>query len=233
MNTQASLQFLAKFQKIGHAWHKSIPFNHVEAVKSYRETFELQFLDKMMQILYRPLNKVDDGFFDNGHIIQIFLAMQSWYFDDKIERRRTNMTISMMHTYKHYLNHYNQFSLFLSFEQSSELVMLPVFDKEAFLKKVVALYQNNEGSNYKLHNMLHEELNAFHNVYCLHIMRHVAKIIHAFMKLQAEENFYDIFVMDNTLKEANDRLVHNTYVFREGIVEARTKLEAAVEYLLQ
>lgn len=233
MDTKSSLEFLQKFHKLSTSWNNSIAFNEVHVVKSYRETFELQFVAKMMQILCRPLEKTDDGFFDNGHIIQIFLAMQSWYFDDRIELRRTNMTLAMMNTYKNYLNHYNYFPLFLSFINTNEVVMLPVFDKEAFLKKVVSLYQKKEGSNYDLHNLLHEELNSFHNVYTLHIMKHVAKIIHAFMHLESGENFYTIFKVNKVLREENERLVQSTYIFREALLDARTKLEKAVEYLLQ
>ena len=104
--------------------------------------------------------------------------------------------------------------------------MLPVFD-EKFFEKVVSLYQNKEASNNDLHNLLHEELNSFHNVYTQHIMKHVAKIIHAFMHLQSGENFYWLFKMNKVLKEENERLVQSTYVFREALLDARTKLEKA------
>ena len=182
----------------------AIPFNHLEVVNCYRKSFELQFVDKMMQILYRPLNKMDDGFFDNGHIVKIFLALQSWYFDNRIERRRTNMTIAMMKTYKTYLSHYNLLESFKAFANTEELVILPTFNKETFLKKVVDLYstQKPTGANvHRTYNLLNEELNAMHNLYTLHIMKHVAKLIYAFMDLCEEENFYTIFKMDPTEAE--------------------------------
>ena len=236
MDSEASLQFLQRYQKIGHAWHKSIPFNHLEVVNCYRKSFELQFVDKMMQILYRPLNKMDDGFFDNGHIVKIFLALQSWYFDNRIERRRTNMTIAMMKTYKTYLSHYNLLESFKAFANTEELVILPTFNKETFLKKVVDLYstQKPTGANvHRTYNLLNEELNAMHNLYTLHIMKHVAKLIYAFMDLCEEENFYTIFKMDPGLRSENERLVETTYIFRAKLVDARTQLEKVGEYLVQ
>lgn len=238
MDNATSLKFLQKYQSIAFAWHNSVPFNQVEVVRSYRETYELQFLDKMMQILYRPMKKMDDNFFDNGHIMQIFLAMQTWYFDDKIERRRTNMTILMMNTYKTYLNHYNLFELFKAFVNTGELVMIPTFNKEDFLKKVIAIYNTSKPTSssnpiFKTYNLLHQELDAIHNVYCLHIMKHVAKLIYAFMDLCEEENFYTIFKMDPGLRSENERLVESTYIFRAKLVDARTQLEKVGEYLVQ
>lgn len=236
MDSEASLQFLQRYQKIGHAWHKSIPFNDLEIVNCYMKSFELQFVDKTMQILYRPLNKMDDGFFDNGHSVQIFLALQSWYFDNRIERRRTNMTIAMMKTYKTYLNHYNLLELFKAFVNTEELVMLPTFNKETFLKKVVDLYstQKPTGANvHQTYKLLNEELNAMHNIYTLHIMKHVAKLIYAFMELCEGENFYTILNMDQRLRSENERLVESTYIFRAKLLHARTQLEKAGEYLFQ